>query len=528
MIDILLNNPFRILGVYTSATLRERTANATKIGKFQDVGKQVSFPADLVSILGDIDRNKDSVARATAQINLANDKIKYSLFWFAKCSNIDEIALNNLEAGNKEKFVEIASRQTDFSALLNLSVFNLIDGNYIPAIDYALTVIKDTEMRNQYVTMVCDNTVQWSETDLQQLYLDTLVEVLPANTVKQLAWERSKFSDIAAQFKSKAAQEPIDEINALVSQAKQLPSDDAAKNYEMGKRLMACAYTNLPKIKEVLGAKDTQYQMTTDSIALQLLQCGINYHNNTKDRVRTKVTQAFELQNFATTIALGAQAKKRCAENLAILKNKLATLPPKEIEAEAEQIEDLLEKFDKDPVSISSANTLLRNALPIMEECVKKVGRKNSAYLALSTNVVRSALSDVIDIVNQAQAKAEVIYKRFESEKSPFDDIMAQYGIGGMSNTKRLKYKADIEACLNKPLKEAWNATCWTDKFQLEDEYRTDSYLKNRSTLAKLCRNMQCGGYEEYSAPSFFWPNCVYHYRQFVKWVSEQINNAKK
>ena len=45
--NILQNNPYRILGVYSNSPIKERLANHNRLKAFLKVGKSVSFPLDL-------------------------------------------------------------------------------------------------------------------------------------------------------------------------------------------------------------------------------------------------------------------------------------------------------------------------------------------------------------------------------------------------------------------------------------------------------------------------------------------------
>ena len=47
MLDIVLNNPYRILGVYSTSSQRDVVANQGKMKAFLKVGKDVSFQLDL-------------------------------------------------------------------------------------------------------------------------------------------------------------------------------------------------------------------------------------------------------------------------------------------------------------------------------------------------------------------------------------------------------------------------------------------------------------------------------------------------
>lgn len=68
--EIIDNNPYRILGVYANSPLRERVANACKARAFLKVGKSVSFPLDLTGYLHPLNRTGESFARAESSVAL--------------------------------------------------------------------------------------------------------------------------------------------------------------------------------------------------------------------------------------------------------------------------------------------------------------------------------------------------------------------------------------------------------------------------------------------------------------------------
>ena len=82
--NILQNNPYRILGLYSNSPTRERLANHNRMKAFLKVGKPVSFPMDLSQYLSTINRTEATVADADAKLTLPKDQILYSQFWFVK------------------------------------------------------------------------------------------------------------------------------------------------------------------------------------------------------------------------------------------------------------------------------------------------------------------------------------------------------------------------------------------------------------------------------------------------------------
>ena len=78
--NILQNNPYRQLGVYSNSPTKERLANHNRMKAFLKVGKSVSFPLDLSQYLASIERTETSVADAEAALTLPKDQMQYAQF----------------------------------------------------------------------------------------------------------------------------------------------------------------------------------------------------------------------------------------------------------------------------------------------------------------------------------------------------------------------------------------------------------------------------------------------------------------
>ena len=61
--NAIAHNPYRILGVFANASLREITANKTKLSRYASVGRSVSFDADLDGVLSPVDRSESNIER---------------------------------------------------------------------------------------------------------------------------------------------------------------------------------------------------------------------------------------------------------------------------------------------------------------------------------------------------------------------------------------------------------------------------------------------------------------------------------
>lgn len=94
--NIIKQNPFRILGLTGNATEKELQKQIGIIKRYAEIGKTKSFDYDF-EFIGDFTRNLDEIQQASNSIEQAHKKLLYSLFWFIKNNQFDEIAFNNLK-----------------------------------------------------------------------------------------------------------------------------------------------------------------------------------------------------------------------------------------------------------------------------------------------------------------------------------------------------------------------------------------------------------------------------------------------
>ncbi|MFA7122481.1 MAG: hypothetical protein WC212_00360 [Candidatus Delongbacteria bacterium] len=103
--NIILENPYRVLGVSADAQEKDIQKQISTLKRFAEVGK--SKESNLDKFIGNYKRSVESIDSAVAQLQQSNNKLLYSLFWFANISKIDDVALNNLSENNVDKSIEI-------------------------------------------------------------------------------------------------------------------------------------------------------------------------------------------------------------------------------------------------------------------------------------------------------------------------------------------------------------------------------------------------------------------------------------
>ena len=457
--NILQSNPYRLLGVYSNSPTKERLANHNRMKAFLKVGKPVSFPLDLSNYLSPINRTEASVADAEAKLTLPKDQILYAQFWFLKTTPLDDVAFNHLIAGEIDKAEKIWQKRDCASSLQNRIVCALICRNYSCAITCAEVLYENTQYINQFVSAIIGTEGNIEVSNLVFSFLDVLCEEVGINKLLPFITKNAWKSHIG----EKAVKPLVDSIQEAVEIAKKSKGKGSNARLNAGEELRKNTRNALSQLNKILSLTDLQYQMIADKLGLEILQCGIDYFNDSEEP--DAAHKAMNLQKYAKSIVVGQMAKDRCKENVDILQRIIDNLPPSEVFMEDRAIHEELRKYCLLPDKICHAVTLLNNTKPHIQSIKRKLGISNSYYLKISTQVVGNALSNIIAEVNEAQSI-------FSADKDYPDATLA--AILGITHVKSV-------------LEEAWKATKIMDGFDMESEYKNGRYNENRSILKGLC-----------------------------------------
>ena len=419
--NLLSHNPYRILGVYSNSPKKDVLSNLNRMKAFLKVGKTVSFPLDLPQFLPSIDRDETIVSSAQASIELPMDQIKHTLFWFMKVTPLDDIALNNLLAGNIIQATEIWNKKETVSSLLNLMACALIENDAD-----SLAIKADTLFQNysEEFCLTVNETIKLTSSQLTELFIELIKQdgTIELAKLMQVSGTSIEWRKIIGGGLVKPI---IDEISLAISEAKSAKGSSA--NYRAGEKLMNSTKASLSQLKGLLGVSDMQYQMIADKLATTILQCGINYFNETEDDDAPQ--KAMILQGFALSIAIGQVVKDRCKENVDVLK-KIG--PEYAIRKEMDAIGKLLKNFNNpssiysgSPIfdSYSSASpfgikkskyseldilNLIRNARPELNKIKAKLGSNDDTYLKISSAIASAAINALVDIINKEQESVSI------------------------------------------------------------------------------------------------------------------------
>jgi len=464
MLDIIQNNPYRILGIYSNSPTRDRVANHNKLQAFLNVGKSASFALDLPTLFPAITRTTQNVADANAKLTLPAEQLKYAQFWFVKTTPLDDVAMNHLIAGNTDMAMSIWEKKDNASSLQNRIVCALINGgSYTKVFAYAEKLY--SSYITDFVNIVLGDSHTVNTGNLGYSFLDELCSAVGAKNIQSYLPN----SDWKQYVGSKAIKPLTDTLQSAIDTAKASKGKGITARYNAGVKLMNDTKVALAQLKTLLPSTDLQYQMIADKLAQEILQCGIDYYNGSE--AADAARKAMKLQSYALSVAVGKMAKDRCKENVDILQKIIDSLPPSVVFAEDKAIKEELRKFCLLPDKIAHAVTLLNNAKPHLQSIKTKLGATNAYYLKISTQVVGNALHNVIEEVNTAQQDDDDLFGiRSDKDKAVLTIL-------------RL-------SMVKKTLEAAWNATKIMDAFDMEADFKTNRYNQNRSILKNMCEQL--------------------------------------
>jgi hypothetical protein len=257
--NLIKNNPYRILGLLAGASAREQQRQTTRliqfIGADQEPEDDFSF-----SILGNLNRTVANVGDAASKLNLESDKINAALFWFINGNEItDQPAFDALKDGSVLEALNIWSKLIDvndvsnknYSAFLNLSTYKLnIAFSNVPFVTSALQegiTLKlkflESDLLSEFLKKIVGITYKPKKEDLQKYFLTQIQFELD----KKEQNASDKFLDIITQiefsgkedFLKEFTQKPIQQIERRINEAKEQRKANKAEAYNTGTSLYA-------------------------------------------------------------------------------------------------------------------------------------------------------------------------------------------------------------------------------------------------------------------------------------------------
>jgi tetratricopeptide (TPR) repeat protein len=429
--DIVKQNPYRVLGVLGNASERELQKQIAVIKRFLEVGKSKSFDSDF-DFIGQVARATEDVQLAASKIEQAHKKVYYALFWFIKVNEFDEIAFNNLKNGNLDKAIDVWNKtlrvdvtEKNYSSYQNLSMLYII----MAVTDGQLDLDKlrvgvelkgrliDSDNLHCFFEVVAGNGVSGDKNSIGEIFVDEIIEIINPYLVGATD---IKSSDVISLFSTypnetkkyvsnKYTETPLLNVENQIEKAKEKRKQNPDISNEYGKELYWKTNSDIRNLSSLLSKDDVQLQMVINKLANEILQCSIEYFNEWHDSDEVDPgDEALEIARYAESIAPTGSVKNRVDENLVIIKEwvdkKQQRMQQQRISKKTEVIFLELERFNKKSQTMASIDNLVLDCQPKLR-IIKIHAEDNDDYLDVCDALVANALGAVIDIFNRAQEK---------------------------------------------------------------------------------------------------------------------------
>lgn len=394
--QVITNNPFRILGVWSNALANEIVTNKGRMTAFIRVGRNVDFPLDLTHVLGAVERTADTITAADSQLTVPAERLLAAQFWFLNLTPDDTLAAQHLAAGRTDEALALWDGRDNISALQNSAILHLAlcdtasatravarlyndyADDFIAALHLNMPVTAEELVRN-YTSAV---TAQFPDADLSALLKGS------ANT---------NISDEAAKG---SAAPLMAQLNTAIDTATQLRRQDAGQAFDAGKKLAQEAKTITERLKDILGEDDAQVISIADKAANEICECAVVFYNQSNSRF-TALDSA-ELINAAEEVAIGTMAKERVRENSQTLIDILETLPPAAARDEYETFFAAFNDHDPDSMDLSELSAFITSQKILLGKLIGKAGKGHPTVIGCSSNLANFALNICIDRINNA------------------------------------------------------------------------------------------------------------------------------
>ncbi|MGY0426551.1 MAG: CFI-box-CTERM domain-containing protein [Polaribacter sp.] len=456
--ELIQNNPYRIAGILSNASERELQKQKAKIKAYSRVGKEIKSDYDF-HILPKITRTEDLINKAFSNVQQNQDKVNFALFWFLNASPFDNIAIEYLKNGNEEKAVEIWGKVTlnkevnskNFSALNNLGTYKLLSKtkeDIKEGIEAKIKLIESEYFEN-FVHSVADETFTIdNKKQIEKLVDELLTQFKNQYSSAETLQLFSNCNGTTQNYLSrKFTEEPIHKIETQIESSKNKRKENNSGAYEFGLKLYENCKDNLSFLKDLLGESDLKYKMIADNLAKEIMQCGIDYFNESQKKEITGnyLESAVRLTKLADSIAIGKLTKDRAKDSLATL----ADMKDREVNQAIAILSSIKMAYEKAISEIDAQVSAMRMTMYIQSVNYSKVDKMKASCLNWDkvVEVVRNGISmNDVEVIQRCSNHSKV-----SEYKNLVDFLIGKLGPIQINQIKHLCYWKDVRAAQAKP-----------------------------------------------------------------------------
>ena len=409
--ELVLNNPFRVLGLPATATTRDITKRISDLETFAELGKVKSYPHDFLG-LGALDRSLEAIKDAARKIEQPEGRLFHSFFWFRAGDSVDELALESLTAGNVDEAADLWDKQLGkkgakkYTWRLNRGVLHLLkasgktlDSSEMDDALEALGFVIDDDLDESVEDVLTGNETGLNRDSLWRRVVDEVMSLIQSysnhsygkNAVKVIDSLWSFPADARDYASSKILNPLIEEVNDAIKISEDLRANDDLEALKSKNRLDKVEKI-IMDLKEVLGEDDIRFQTVANAYADEVCACAVKALNHFKNPKLSNV-----LIQWAANLPSYSRIKARIEENLETIQGWV------DDDEEDEIFGEIVKKLKLNVYTLTQAATLLEDMKRLLAQIKAKVGGGDKRYLKTSSACAHHILGFLIDTVNSAQ-----------------------------------------------------------------------------------------------------------------------------
>lgn len=337
--DLVLRNPFRVLGLPVTASSREIAKRVSDLEMFAELGKDKTYPNDFPD-LGEIDRSMEAIKDAARRIELPEMRVFHSFFWFRDGDTVDELAFECLTNFELLEADSVWSKQFEkhsgigkVSWRINRGAFSIwmagdLEDSGTVYFEQALQDIAFAcEDLYDEATASIPGASQVSPQRVRELIAGALIEtavrsseqVYGPNAIR-MAEHCLYFHDQTLEYITAKITKPLtNAIQDAVERSKAKRDKGTSVDDLRRKNGLSKVEHIIYELRDSLGESDPSFQAVANSFADEVIACAINAINRHK-----AVSTALVLAEWAAELPSYGQTREWLLEQL----RKISTWDP--------------------------------------------------------------------------------------------------------------------------------------------------------------------------------------------------------
>lgn len=341
--EIVLNNPFRVLGLTPTASIRDITKRISDLETFAEIKKEKKlYPYDFLE-LGVLDRSLEAIKDAARKIESVEGRLFHSFFWFRSGDSVDELALESLEKGNSVEAASLWDKKLGkkgvkkYTWRLNRSILHLtkafgdntLDVMEIEeALEHLGFVISD-HLDDLIEDVLAGNKSSLNQENIWRWVADEMVTIIQSysgdlfgkNSVKIIKFFWSFPLGARDYVSSKLINPLIDEVKDVIEISEGLRENEDLEALKSKNHLDKVEFI-IKDLGEVLGESDIRFQAIANAYAMEVEQCAVEAIKKFKD-----FKLSLLLIQWADNLPSFSRIKTRIEENLEKIERINSRLP---------------------------------------------------------------------------------------------------------------------------------------------------------------------------------------------------------